>query len=209
MRSTTVAIACATLCAAWCASAARAGIVHFINPAPGQPGHFAWGQITTEDWLDITVGPGQQSNQPSGRSISQNFELSSNENVHDPAGPGALILAIPALITYTDSLLFGEPVIPLGFLREWSTWGVHSIFDPFTGLISSNFAESETRYIGVLTASGNRGWIEVVRNGMSLTARAWAYQTEPGVPITAGQVPAPGAAVLLGLGIATSRRRRS
>lgn len=37
----------------------------------------------------------------------------------------------------------------------------------------------------------------------------YAYQTEPGVPILAGQVPAPGAAALLGLGAIALRRKRS
>ncbi len=200
----------ATLCAAWCASAAHAGIVHFVNPAPGQPGHFAWGQITEEDWLDITVGPGQQSNQPSGRSISQSFQaLGSNANVHEGEGRGAFIMASPDIITFTSPLLVGEPVTPSGLEREWSTVGVHAQFNPFTWEFYSWFPQGEARYIGVLTTGGNIGWIEVTRIDMFLVAHAWAYETVPGVPILAGQIPAPGAAVLLGLGPVTLRRRRS
>jgi hypothetical protein len=74
--------------------------------------------------------------------------------------------------------------------------------------VSSLFPAGLRRYIGVLTGGGNYGWIEVERFDFQLVAYSWAYQTETGVPILAGQVPAPGAAAVLCLGAAHACRRR-
>ncbi len=197
----------AMLCAAWCASAANAEIVHFINPAPGQPGHYDWhwsplhGSVS---WLDITLAASAQSNTSSGNSVaqlSQAFFGSINRN----ATGGAQLLAIDG---YTSPLLFGAPVAA-GGAGDWSNTSWHvadTLPEPFTLL-----PLGERHYLGVRTADGRHGWIEVevASDFMGLTAFSWAYETQPGVPIVAGQIPSPGAAVLLALASLTTRRRRS
>jgi len=56
--------------------------------------------------------------------------------------------------------------------------------------------------------NGNFGWIAVTRDGFNLSTTGWAYETEPGVPIDAGQVPVGGTAPILGLGLLFRRSRK-
>lgn len=78
----------------------------------------------------------------------------------------------------------------------------------------SDFEIGVPAYIGVLTGYGNYGWILVERIGGShfdlynLVAYAWAYETIPGKPINAGDIPAPGGAAAFALLTAAARRRR-
>ena len=64
-------------------------------------------------------------------------------------------------------------------------------------------------YIGVrfdLGAGDHYGWIGLIRNGQETDAFAWAYETEPGVPI---RTPEPGGLALLAFGaVGTMARRR-
>ncbi len=216
MRSTTVAIACATLCAAWCASAAHADIVHFVNPAPGEPGHFAWyGGGQHPRYLNITTPAAEQANVSTGRSVAQIIlglptgGIWGQLGLFEGGGPDFARIAGVVIPPYDNHevlpLQHGDPLTGLNFLGYGLyAWG----FPPFT---TSAFPEGSRRYIGVLTGDGLRGWIEVERTGLNFNAVAWAYQSDPGAPILAGQVPAPGAAVLMAAGgvALASRRRRS
>lgn len=107
-------------------------------------------------------------------------------------GGDATVLALSA----------GDSLLGLAY----DAYGSHAWGDPPFTL--SPFPEGERRFVGVRTPTGNYAWIEVERTGLSLRAFAWAYETEPGVPILAGQVPAPGTAVMLAMTLATGLRRR-
>lgn len=197
------AIVIAMWCAASCGSAAHAEIIHFVNPAPGEPGHYDWrwvAGISWESWLDITRAPNDQPNTGHGNAILQSGDPFNAFNVHQL---GAFIaqdgdnmtLALPlgasfeGLTTFNESLHWAS-----GNGGEWT-----------------NFTTGVHQYIGVVTGGGSFGWIEVTFAGGSLTAHSWAYETQPGVPILAGQVPAPGVAVLLGVAAALRicRRKRA
>ena len=209
-------IAAAILCAAACVATARAGIVHFVNPAQGQPGHYDWRYAGPYEgrFLNITQGPAAQTGVAGVNSVAQVRIDYDFGDIIDDIGevighfgygePLADVLVVPSL--FTAALMIGQQVDAGGGLM-WSDRSRHMAIG-LPGL-SSEFPVSERRYIGVRISGGRFGWIEVERDFLGLTAHSWAYQTEPGVPITAGPPPAPGAAVLLGLGIATSRRRRS
>ncbi len=189
-----------------CTSPAAAAIVHFINPEPGQPGHFAWelDVLGPPSWLDITLSPEAQTNAPSTSAVVQ--MVGGFGNLHHPEvgfpGLHALVLGDLGTLPYTAGLLFGDPVV------EDASWGFLASTAHYGGEEFTNFPEGETRYIGVLTMDGNYGWIEVIREGWSLNAISWAYETQPGINIYAGQVPAPGALPLLLIGAIVGGRRR-
>ncbi len=206
MRSTRLAgsvIACGALYGV--IASAQGAIIHFTNPAPGQPGHHDWHFEQVEgwqSWLDITKSASEQSNTSNLNSISQ--QRHGYGNIHQD---GAAIIAwvfAGSEPPQTTALSYGQPVANPRDGGEFSGWAVHA-GSPF----SSEFAEGMHLYIGVRILGGSRGWIEVVRTGMNFTAYAWAYETEPGVPIYAGQIPAPGALALFAISafISPSRRR--
>lgn len=199
MKGVTVFTAITIVALSAVATPARAGIVHFVNPEPGQPGHYAWhlDLIEPPSWLDITLSPQAQTNLPNGNSVVQLAGSFGNLHHPEPGSPGqhALVLADLGSISFTAALSFGDPVQAgpgQDFLASTAHVGVGD---------DSNFAEGVPLYIGVLTMDGHYGWIEVVRDDFTFTALSWAYQTKPGVAIYAGQIPAPGALALLGIGL--------
>jgi len=188
-----------------------AGIVHFINPDPGQEGHFDWhwqaedNPQTFENWLNITRSSTDQSELATGNSVGQ---------LWDPAfrsvtSGGASVRVLGGGSRRTKALELGDRVDD----GEYRQFAIHWL-DLGGGGLESDFPENELRYIGVLTSDGNYGWIAVMRveddfgRFVDLRALAWAYETEPGVSINAGQVPAVGGVALFGLlGLAHRRRR--
>ncbi|MBX3381883.1 MAG: hypothetical protein KF864_00075 [Phycisphaeraceae bacterium] len=209
MRSTTVAIACATLCTAACVATVRADIVHFVNPAPGQPGHYDWSvQLWEMKYLDISLPAAEQTSTGSGNSLLQYYLLeympgSGSPPVHTGVVYGPAMVAVDHIEENLLPLLAGDHLDGQNWMdAAYFAWGSPQTHSPFP--------EGERRYIGVQISGGRFGWIEVERTGLSFAAYSWAYETVPGVPILAGQVPTPGAAVLMvagALGAATRRRR--
>jgi MYXO-CTERM domain-containing protein len=184
-----------------------AGIVHFINPDPGQEGHFNWhwqredDPVTFENWLNITKPSTEQSELATGDSVGQLW----NPSFRNQTFGGASVRVVGNSSHLTKALEFGNPVDG----GEYQALATHWFDDGGGQGITSDFPENELRYIGVLTASGNYGWIAVIRERFDLRALAWAYETEPGVGINAGEVPAVGGVALFGLaGLAARRRRR-
>jgi len=189
-------------------SSVEAGIVHFINPPPGEEGHFNWHwqlpetEQTFENWLDITKPSTHQFGMASGNSVGQ---LSRRDGERNFTSGGAAVATVSDVSAATRAFLLGEEIVG----ADYDDVALH-VYD--SGL--SEFPQGEVRYIGVLTASGNYGWIAVERmeggypERMNLVALAWAYQTEPGVPIRAGEVPGVGGVALFGLAGLASRRRR-
>jgi len=199
-----------------CAPGADADIIHFVNPSPGQQGHYDWRWEPVagwESWLDITAPATAQSGLASGSSVGQVFSTVPDESsVYNRNGAGATI-GCSSHFTFgftSTGYQFGSLI---GFTNFWYLTGVPHITDLGDGVsFFTDIPDGSRRYLGVITATDHRGWIEVERTGMNLTAYAWAYQTEPGVPIVAGQVPAPAAAAAV-FGLAallgnTGRRRR-
>ncbi|MCC6676299.1 MAG: hypothetical protein IT436_04070 [Phycisphaerales bacterium] len=198
MRTATAAALSAVLFGA----AARADIVHYVNPAAGEPGHYDWRFEPVEgwqSWLDITLGSGQQTNTPGDAAVCQSASEWFDGYINVHTSGGAMVLAWWGGMSSVFLLAHGWPAEESPFEYIWSNEAWLN-YPTLAGL----------RYIGVRTMSGRYGWIELAdAPGPSLTAVAWACQTEPGVPILAGQVPAPGPAVFLGvgaLGVLTRRR---
>jgi MYXO-CTERM domain-containing protein len=201
----TVSAVCAAM-SVLSGGSAMAGIVHFINPDPGQEGHFNWhwqgpeDPRTFENWLDITRPSTDQFELGNGASVGQLGSRSGDEN---GTFGGASVRIVGGGSGFTLALEFGDPV----HAGEFDDLAFHWLDQG--GGIESEFPENELRYIGVLTASGSYGWIAVIREAGDLRAFAWAYETEPGVSINARQVPAVGGVALFGLaGLAARRRRR-
>lgn len=211
MRSATLS---AALALGSLAPAGFAAIVHHLNPPLGEPGHYAWfAEIGVPNWLDITLPAAAQTNAESGSTIAQGLGgvpggwpdwsvLIGGDSNHP--GPWSAFAVAEDDDAFVLALSQGDTLAD----RRYESWALYALGMPPN--VSSLFPEGERRYIGVRTANGRFGWVEVARFGQSLAAFSWAYETEPGVAITAGQVPAPGAAALLALAsLRGIRRRRS
>ncbi len=196
------------------AAAAHANIVHFVNPASVEEGHYDWRWEPAagwQSWLDITRGPTDQPNVLNGDSVGQlvvAFAPHANLTSSWPGIAAADVAVDWENYTQYLTLALAEDA-PLGGLAYLSQ-SHHFNPEMFPGEPHSLFPEGQHMYIGVRTSSFRYGWIEVVRTGGSFAAFSWAYETEPGVPITAGQVPAPGQAAVFAactLGACMRRRR--
>jgi len=190
---------------------ASAEIVHFVNPAPGQPGHYNWfAPIGESCFLDVTLPAAEQPNQENGTSIGQGvsgFPVGGIFGVMvGTAGPGAILTSSFVVNSEPESrtlpLSYGQPLAG----QVYSSFGYYSTGAP--PFIESLFPEGERRYVGVRTDSGNYGWIEVERTGLTLSAFSWAYETVPGAPIRAGVVPSPCTLTLLAAAGLLRRSRR-
>ncbi len=188
-----------------------ATVVHHINPGPGEPGHYAWSALVEiPTWLDITLPAVAQTNAENGSSIAQglggipggwadwgvllggSFNPGQSSTFAVADDDDALVLALSK----------GDTLAGL----RYAGWSLYAVGMPPN--VNSLFPEGERRYIGVRTEEGRFGWVEVARSGQSLAALSWAYETQPGVCIAAGQVPAPGATAVLAVAFVTTNRRR-
>jgi hypothetical protein len=195
-------------------------VVIYINPDPGEPGHFDWDLIdgssfpgTPAQWLDITLPSTDQSGGYGPSSVGQ---------LHDTYNDGYYLVQ-------QNFTLYGAEVYWLhsGYVYPFRRTKAFSagelIFDPggygagFDGSGAvhvqdggSFFPKGVMRYMGVRLSDidgYHYGWIGVVRQGMDFDAFAWGYETEPGVPIVAG-IPAPGTLAALAFGAVVTRRGR-
>jgi hypothetical protein len=190
---------------------AYAGIIYYQNPPPGNEGHYGWmwnPDDRIQNWLDVTVAPTDQTNTINFSSVGQLYNGGLDYINFTEAGA---LVAIEDSSVATLALGFGDPIEG----RRLSGFGGHAA-EAEEG-VQSNFAPGIPAYIGVLTGNGNYGWILAVRGDgdledqMSLTAIAWAYETIPGKPLYAGQIPAPDVAIAMAMGAPfalTPRRRR-
>jgi hypothetical protein len=211
MRPSALAALLATLPAA----SAIAGIVYFENPPPGQEGHFNWHwqmrgeEETFENWLDITKAPWDQSEIGGQNSVGQIcVGCTGGLDFNRTIGGAAVASLKGGVLQATLALALGDPV-------------AGNTFEPLSAHVydfeerRSDFEIGVPAYIGVRTGSGNYGWILVERRGGShfdlynLVAYAWAYETIPGKPINAGDIPAPGGAAAFALLSLGTRRRRA
>jgi len=184
-----------------------AGIVFFENPPEGDPDHFNWhvngpdDPETFEQWLDITKPSTDQLGTANGNSIGQLFRDNGGFGANVTVG-GASVARVPGFVL-TRAFELDETI---DGAATFDTTAAHVLNNGKE--ILSDFEEDLAAYIGVQTDSGNFGWIEVVRDGFNFTTTGWAYETEPGVPINAGQVPVGGTAPILGLGLLFRRSRK-
>ena len=212
---TTMLTAAASLAVTLTVSAKTdAAPIRFDNP-PG-PGHFDWN--LTSVFLDVRMDAASQPgvagpssfrrvSPPSGTGVAfpPGFALSRFQGKTlegGAAGPGRFLAPIG----------FGTPIpTPAGPEVDGffpSTFIFRTNADP--GFPETTLPEGQEVYLGFqLDLSGqiHYGWLLATRIGIELDALAWAYETEPGVPIAAG-VPEPGTLSLLALGSAALMRRR-
>lgn len=189
------------------ATNANAHILHFVNPAPGETGHYNWyAPVGIPRWIDVTLPAEHQTDHESRNSIAQgigNLGFGFGILIGGGVWPTASRFAIDQSLD--PMVLALSPGDGLGGLT-YDSYTPFALFDPPS--TQSLFPEGARRYIGMQTGDGNYGWIEVERTGLSLAAFSWAYETRPGVPIAAGQVPTPGAALPLGAAVLLMPRRR-
>jgi hypothetical protein len=176
--------------------------------------------------LDLTLDA-SQSGAPTARSFSAYSEtyLTSNElvTVNVQADPAANVRVargetiflnfgpwsgnVYPAVTFTEGTPIG-PDIGAG------TWELEADIDYRSGQNSASLIGGRA-FIGVsleLPDGVHYGWIDLQDNGYnanpSLVPLAWAWETEPGVPIPAGVIPAPASAMVLGAALIPLRRRR-
>jgi hypothetical protein len=197
-------------------------VVIFINPEPGESGHFDWMYGpddfpgTPAQWLDISSPSTDQGGGVGPSSVGQlrffDFDNYGSSYFFNYATGGASVAANVVYIggegPYIDTLAFDVGQMIDGDLTfEPRSRHVHG----FNNVPSiSYFPSGVIKYMGVRFSDidGNHyGWIGVVRNVSNLDAFAWGYETEPGVPIVAG-IPAPGTLAALAFGAVVTRRGR-
>jgi hypothetical protein len=187
-------------------------VVIFINPDPGEPGHFDWAlgsdELNPNVWLDITRDSTDQGGIVGPSSVGQKFVFSYDGQSWNRTQSGASVNSSG----FTRALESGDLINnALNFaLISTHAARLQVPFPPYWAYVS-NFSGTPN-YMGVRFSDVDGyhyGWIGVVRNTSSLDfdAFAWGYETEPGVPIVAG-IPAPGTLAALALGAVVTRRRR-
>lgn len=201
------------LAASLVSASAHAEIIHFSNPAPGSPGHYNWYAAQSADGvgLDITASSTDQTNSFNGSTLTQvytGYPTGGTFSLLAGVGGAQVVSSDLEGSTFATPLNAGEPFASLVF-ESYAL--IATIFFPGgqPTVSFSPFPDDARRYLGVRTSEGNFGWIEVQRSGYSIAALSWAYETVPGVPINAGQIPVPGTTALLAIGgywIALRRR---
>ena len=185
------------------AGAANAEVVAFENPAPGEPGHFDWGDASGTPssslrWLDVRL---DSNSQPAGPYSFLNAPASAfgqNDTLggvfSSQAGPGQNGgLESSGSSSYLLIGVDAGVLIPSG--APWTLFG-----GGYYAGYGQELPAGEPIYLGVrfdLGSGFQYGWIGVVMdpNDFLLDVFAWGYETEPGVPIAAGAglgTPCPG-----------------
>ena len=190
----------------------------FINPAEGEPGHFDWdlgGEFEATTWLDITRPSTDQGGLVGPSSVGQIMGGMSSAYVYNGTAGGAFVFAAAGPFHATKALDAGESIdssltdldntfsdTSLHVIRFLSKFPPYfftaSSFAPFPSYMGARFNDVDGYHYG---------WIGVVLHGLDLDAFAWGYETEPGVPISAG-IPAPGTLAALAFGAVVTRRGR-
>jgi hypothetical protein len=160
-------------------------VVIFINPEPGEPGHFDWlvgDEFDARTWLDITRPSTAQDGLVGPSSVGQIFYYS---YWHDDGGSytygGAMVASTDS---FTDSLVAGAKIDSQLYLVSYSH---HFFYDGYNGAAHTDFPQGVPGYMGVRFSDidgYHYGWIGVVRFGFNhhelhFNAFAWGYETEP------------------------------
>jgi hypothetical protein len=208
--STRAAGILAVVAAAALAVQAHAEAIRFDNPAG--PEHFVWygGTVEHPIALEVTGSAASQTGAPTGDAPFLQANVADQDNVSGSNGR----LEVGG---YADLFLLGVEEgaeIPTGNL--WGDFGL--IFHPALG---SELTAGVDTYLGIrfsLDTQDHYGWIGVTpiwiadpggsgQDVLALDAFAWAYETQPGVPIEAGMpVPEPGTLAALALGAVVALR---
>ena len=191
------------------ATSAYGAVVRFDNPAG--PGHFEWAVPVAAPggFLDIRLSPEDQDQ-------AVPFTEGVFRHLLGGAGPGSVVpgassglqtgIGYPAsygLVGVGAGVLVptNSPDVGWNSVSSWHYYPAYGLYlEP----------EGAPTYLGVrfdLGGGFHYGWIGVVRTGALLDVFAWGYETEPGVPIEAGAVPAPGSLALLAFGAAAGAAR--
>lgn len=205
--------------------------IRFDNPAPGDPGHFAWPPgMTFTSALYVNLPPSQQGTAMyfdsygvpirGPRSFDRTQEWfyygwhpafvfagwwndTHDANIQTDTG------------NYGNAWGFGAGELipnPLALWDQTAYGGsAGKVRDPNTGF--SLIPEGVKAYLGVRIADlgggpgFHYGWIGAIRTAGELETFAWGYETQPGVPVAAG-IPEPGTLAMLAFGAAALAGRR-
>jgi hypothetical protein len=173
---------------------AYAEVITFINPAKGEPGHFAWsrsfsGGMNPEDWLDITRPSTDQTELVGPMSVGQSVSFDDTGEFFNVTYSGASVVTgdIGQFSGFTVSLASGTEI---DGSFTYASESIHVWDSFFYNEVFSYFAVGSAGYMGVQFSDvdgDHYGWIGVVRHfPLDFEAFAWGYETEPGVAIIAG-----------------------
>lgn len=184
-----------------CGTLAYGDPICFDNPAHGEAGHFHWAvpEGDNTNWLDFTQAASAQPGTPWGdSSLRHAFNSDTPWGVIGTDGAGTVQVEKDsfwiAALGVGDMIPSGAPTTNEGYVYYEGYETPHP--------------EGTPSYMGIHFDIGDGvqyAWIGFVRTAEQVEAFAWAYETEPGVPIT---VPEPGTLAGLALGAAALLRRR-
>ncbi|MHC4767252.1 MAG: hypothetical protein ACYTEI_00915 [Planctomycetota bacterium] len=189
-------------------------VIIFTNPPEGEPGHFDW-----PGWLDITRPSTEQDGLAGPSSVGHVYDVSYDgdwEVLHNLTSGGASVAASTGFqfLTFTLPIGAGQQIggDGLDFSSESNHAAAWIIYDPYYYFVESFFSGMASSYMAVRFSDVDGyhyGWIKAARHygWIDFDVFAWAYETEPDVPIIAG-IPAPGTLAALAFGAVVTRRGR-
>ncbi len=134
-----------------------------------------WDDFQVELWLDMGM-PGHMT-----MGMATKLAIYAPRSMGMGMGMAMGMGGVLGMQNYASNLLMGDMIGPNFSFLDWAyLYG------------SGEFAE-DGGYVGLRTAMGNFGWLHVLRQSdigtsrHSVTFDSWAYEDQPGIPISAGE----------------------